>query len=549
MGAEAPRRVRAASSGPAARGLEIVRSLAVGAVVGLLARGVSELPFADGGHLGLDLIGAGAFFAGLFGGWFAALGYWLGDGLLDFFVHGPTARLELLPAFLILGTAGFAAFRFVIRVDRRLPEPRSFLNLLGSAALAAWPASALIVVSYFRTFSWGAVAVWYAAVVATVALLVPPILLLLPQSLWRFRAPIAKEDALRRAKLVADGGRAGGDSSSGLRLRRRRGPWVDSLAVVASVAAIHFSVIAVGSGTPLSHWLFLLYSLPILFAAFRGGLRSGLLAAAAVGASLLFSARPGAEVRDWHLSTVELQTGVVLFSLFGGIAGATRDRERELRRQLERSNRTLRQDLERVLAALRSAMEAKDQYTEGHLRRVCEFAVEVGRRLKLRPDELELLEIASLLHDVGKIGIADSVLRKPGPLDERERDLMQRHPAIGARILENVDGLGAAAEMVRHHQERFDGRTTGEYPGYPSGLSGREIPLGARIIAVVDAFDAMTSDRPYRDSIGFERAKQALRQEAGKQFDPRVVETFLQLVEERDWEAGDEDAPSAEAAG
>ncbi|MEZ5313972.1 MAG: HD domain-containing protein [Thermoanaerobaculia bacterium] len=158
-----------------------------------------------------------------------------------------------------------------------------------------------------------------------------------------------------------------------------------------------------------------------------------------------------------------------------------------------------------MLSALRSAMEAKDQYTEGHLRRVCDFAVAVGRRMNLSEHDLERLEIASLLHDVGKIGIADSILRKPGPLDSRERQLMQRHPEIGAaRILENVKGLEDAATMVRHHQERFDGRLEGDFPGYPLGLSGDRIPLGARIIAVVDAFDAMTSDRPYRDSIGFE---------------------------------------------
>jgi HD-GYP domain-containing protein (c-di-GMP phosphodiesterase class II) len=105
--------------------------------------------------------------------------------------------------------------------------------------------------------------------------------------------------------------------------------------------------------------------------------------------------------------------------------------------------------------------------------------------------------------------------------------------------------------MVRHHQERFDGLTTGAFPGYPDGLAGREIPLGARIIAVVDAFDAMTSDRPYRRAVGLERAKQALREEAGHQFDPRVVETFLRLLEERGWEsepAADEDDEEDAAA-
>ena len=118
---------------------------------------------------------------------------------------------------------------------------------------------------------------------------------------------------------------------------------------------------------------------------------------------------------------------------------------------------------------------------------------------------------------------------------------MQGHPQIGARILENIDGLKEAADMVRHHQERFDGRTSGPFPGYPDGLAGRAIPLGARIIAVVDAFDAMTSDRPYRDSIGYERARAVLLEESGHQFDPRVVETFLELLDEREWEEGADD--------
>lgn len=552
MPAERPSRLRPDRSGPGRRAFELLVRVGCGLVLGLLCRGITEIPYAAGDQLGLDLVGAGAFLAGLYAGWLAPLGFWLGDLAVSWLVHGTSARLELLPPYLILGAGGFAAFRFVYRVDRRLPDLRSFLTLLGAAALFAWPASALIVVVYFPGFSWTAVAVWYAAVVATIALLAPAALLLCPSAIWRQRERLAKEEALRPARSHGESARLLSDSSSGIRIRRPARPLVDALAVVAAVLAIRLSVLAAGSGggTPFSHWLFLLYSLPILFAAYRRGLRGGLLAAAAVGVSLLFSTRPGIGIRDWHLSTVELQIGVVLFALFGAVAGATRDREKNLQRQLERSNRTLRQDLERVLAALRSAMEAKDQYTEGHLRRVCDFAVEVGRRLKLEEAELELLEIASLLHDVGKIGIADSVLRKPGPLDPRERELMQRHPAIGARILENVEGLKEAAEMVRHHQERFDGMTIGEFPGYPDGLAGREIPLGARIIAVVDAFDAMTSDRPYRDSIGLERAKQALRAESGRQFDPRVVETFLSLVEERDWERSPVEVEDAnEAAG
>ena len=465
-----------ARSGSRWSGRDLARQLAPALGLGVLARLLSEIPAGATMLVGIDLVAAGAFLAGIFSGWFGAVAFWAGEAGLHFAFHGPTARLELLLPELVLGCAGFAAFRWTPRVDRRLPDLRSYLTLLAGAVLAAAPASILTVALYFPAFTWSASAVWFAAIVASIALVAPVLLLLCPRG------------SLEVARAAAERGGARARPPA----RRARG-WIvrqllgspvpapradggavaSAIAVVlAAVLAIHLSVYSAGPGSPFTQWLLLLFSLPILFASYRGGLRGGLLAAAAVGVSLLVSGRATAADLDWHFSTVELQGGVLLFSLFGAFAGATRDRERNLTRQLERSNRSLRQDLERVLAALRSAMEAKDQYTEGHLRRVCEFAVEVGRRLKLRPHELELLEIASLLHDVGKIGIADSVLRKPGPLDERERQLMQRHPAIGARILENVDGLNEAADMVRHHQERFDGRITGEFPGYPTASPG-----------------------------------------------------------------------------
>ena len=180
-------------------------------------------------------------------------------------------------------------------------------------------------------------------------------------------------------------------------------------------------------------------------------------------------------------------------------------------------------------------MEAKDAYTEGHLHRVSEYAVAVGSQLGLRGHDLEMLHFASLLHDIGKIGIPENVLGKEGPLDEFEAEVMKRHPAIGARMLEKLDLLRDAAPIVLHHQERYDGDLNATYPGYPGGLTGESIPLGARIVAVVDAFDAMTTDRPYRSALSVERAMMVLHNERGKQFDPRVVDTFLQILTERPW--------------
>jgi HD-GYP domain-containing protein (c-di-GMP phosphodiesterase class II) len=166
---------------------------------------------------------------------------------------------------------------------------------------------------------------------------------------------------------------------------------------------------------------------------------------------------------------------------------------------------------------------------------VSAYAVAVGSRLGLRGHDLEMLHFASLLHDIGKIGIPEHVLGKEGPLDALEAEVMQRHPAIGARILEKLDLLRDAAPIVLHHQERYDGDPEATYPGYPAGLTGESIPLGARIVAVVDAFDAMTTDRPYRAALSVEKATAVLRSERGKQFDPRVVDTFMTVLSEQPW--------------
>ena len=514
----------------------------LGAVLGAFLTSLTFLPFLAGGRIGLDQLSAGALFAGVVYGVPGALGFVAGEWVGHAAIEGSGGGIVALACWLGLGFAGSFVFRIRPDTGRRLPNLRSYLMLMGCAALVALAASTGLVNAYFPALTLQALALWYAAMLASIALLVPAALVLWPQRLWDFRVPIRGElDRIGRSGARTEGtssSRPNGDSSGSVAIPRPAGHLADATFVVLSVIAVHLLVSPGGAErSPLSHWIFLLYSLPVLYAAYRGGLKGGILAGAAVGASLLATALSGGggSTSDWHLSMVDLQGGVVLFSLLGAVAGATRDHEIRLTAKLQRSNRVLRQDLERVLSALRSAMEAKDQYTEGHLRRVCDFALEVGRRMNLSEHDLERLEIASLLHDVGKIGIADSILRKPGPLDSSERLLMQRHPEIGARILENVGGLEDAATMVRHHQERYDGLVAGEFPGYPYGLSGERIPLGARIIAVVDAFDAMTSDRPYRDAIGFENARQSLVDESGRQFDPHVVEIFLALLAEYGW--------------
>lgn len=186
-----------------------------------------------------------------------------------------------------------------------------------------------------------------------------------------------------------------------------------------------------------------------------------------------------------------------------------------------------------LVETLARAVDAKDSYTHDHADRARANARRIGRALGLPDEEIRQVEYAALLHDVGKIGIKDSILLKPGKLTKEEYEEMKRHATIGHEILRPVRSMGPVAEMVLCHQEWYNGQ------GYPNGLKGEQIPLGARIVAVIDAWDAMTSDRPYRKALPREKAIAELKEWAGRQFDPMVVETFLNLIES---EAKDEDA-------
>jgi putative nucleotidyltransferase with HDIG domain len=188
----------------------------------------------------------------------------------------------------------------------------------------------------------------------------------------------------------------------------------------------------------------------------------------------------------------------------------------------------------RRVVELLVALHEIDPPTLDHQWRVARRAVALGEALGLGDRETRALWYGGLLHDIGKIGVPEEVLGKRGPLTRTERAQVQIHPELGAAILEDLEGLEEVARLVLHHQERWDGRRDTRYPGYPTGLAGEAIPLGARILAVVDAYDAMTSDRPYRRGLPPRTAAAELQRAAGRQFDPRVVAAFLGVVEEQD---------------
>jgi len=185
----------------------------------------------------------------------------------------------------------------------------------------------------------------------------------------------------------------------------------------------------------------------------------------------------------------------------------------------------LREIYVNTIKAFATAIEARDPYTRGHSERIAQYAVAIVQELNLDSDQMDTIRDASLLHDIGKIGVRESILQKPTALDDEEYREMQRHAVLGMQILESIPSLKPLLTIIHHHQEKFDGT------GYPDGLSGVSIPLGARIIAVADAFEAMTSDRPYRPLRGFKQAIKELKKYSGTQFDPVIVTAFIQILE------------------
>ena len=212
------------------------------------------------------------------------------------------------------------------------------------------------------------------------------------------------------------------------------------------------------------------------------------------------------------------------------VTGELRRRSEELERVNQRLDALVEERTSNLLDGLVSALDLRDSETQWHSRRVGRYARRLAREIGVEGRELDDVERGATLHDIGKIGVRDAVLLKPGPLDDKEWAEMRRHPALGHDILKGIGFLERARLIPLHHQERFDGT------GYPQGLARDEICIGARVFAVVDTYDAITSDRPYRKCRTYEVARQEIEKFSGTQFDPAIVAAWLR-VSQAEWDA------------
>ncbi len=206
---------------------------------------------------------------------------------------------------------------------------------------------------------------------------------------------------------------------------------------------------------------------------------------------------------------------------------AQQDALLKLNGELETAAKQLEKS-ENIVYTLALAVEAKDNYIKGHSERVAEYAGRIANAMQLTKEERGVISDAAILHDLGKMGISDAILNKPGALSPEEYKFIKQHPIIGEKICQPLSSAEGLLPIIRHHHERYDGK------GYPDGLAGMEIPLGARILAIADAFDAMTSDRPYRTGMPFTKAISILIEGAGSQWDPSVVDRFVEVMNENE---------------
>lgn len=289
--------------------------------------------------------------------------------------------------------------------------------------------------------------------------------------------------------------------------------------VVISAAAVAVVYIVTPAGPHAWHWLHIvaqkLYYVPILLAAGWFGAAAALGTAFAI--SVLFAVHVVTQWAAVPMVQAEELAEIASYLLVAFVSGTLFARVRAALEQVRAAH-------EETLGALASSLELRERYTAGHSKRVRAYSLLLAEKMGITDDRfLESLGQGALLHDVGKIGIPDHVLLKAGPLTAQETQNMRRHPDLGAELVGRIAFLSAARDVVRAHHERFDGT------GYPRALRGDSIPLAARVFAVADTFDALTTDRPYHAAAGFEDVACEIALQRGSQFDPRVVDAFLRI--------------------
>jgi response regulator RpfG family c-di-GMP phosphodiesterase len=291
----------------------------------------------------------------------------------------------------------------------------------------------------------------------------------------------------------------------------RRRAW--TAAAFAIVFALHWTTPA---GPHQWHWLHLiaqkLLFIPVLMCAAWYGLRETLIMTAL--ASAAFGLHVVVQWRGHPMVQADQAAELVNLWIAAPLSWAVFRSERTAAERLRRAHAE-------TLLALVSSLELRERYTAGHSRRVAAYNLLAAERMGLRaPEFLRLLETGALLHDAGKIGVPDAALLKTGTLDDEEWEAMRRHPESGARLARGSDALEGAAPIIAAHHERYDGR------GYPAGLAGEDIPLGARIVAAADVYDALTTARPYKRAFSHDEASVILFDQAGAALDPKVVKAF-----------------------
>ncbi len=264
-----------------------------------------------------------------------------------------------------------------------------------------------------------------------------------------------------------------------------------------------------------------LYYIPIVFGAFFYGLAGGLMVSSFAG--LTYSIFVSASGIPYNSN--ELFPGIASFILIGLLTGLLSSRLEKKIRQVTELYEKVNDTYMGAVKALAEAVDERDHYTKTHSENVTKYAIAIAKELELSKKGIEDIQRASQLHDIGKIGIHDYVLNKEGKLTDEEWKEIKLHPSKAVKILEPLHFLSEIIGIIRHHHERYDGG------GYPDNRRGENIPYGARIIAVADSFDAMTTDRPYRKALSENKAINELKKGSGSQYDPHIVETFLRVLE------------------